>query len=721
VTVLVFLLFAAVGVASMAPSVSFGDSGEFIASAAGLGIAHAPGYPLFSLAGHAIGCALPWACWGYRVNLLSALCGAAALALVFDATLLCGLGAVEAGLASLFLGLSPLWLHTSGQAEVFSMNSLAAAAAFWVFCRWRDRLFAQRPMALLGLCLGLGGANHHTLVLIVPSLLAAGWVRCRPRPAAGLRGVSWMLLFGGLGLALYLFLPLRSRLGPALDWGHPRDLARFLHVLLRRDYGSFALTVEGAAVGRLGAAWPQLIRWAAGLQHSFGPVGLVLAAAGAASWLRRAPGVPMCPGDRGRGTAPAEGRPELPWSLPLLWILLAGPGFLLLGNPPFDPVTSGALERFALLSWIPFAFLIAAGADQLWSLPAGLRRASLACLLLVPLAGAARAKTGWDQRWDLAAHDYGKNVLRSLPPGSVLYMDGGDDTFYTLAYFQFACGLRPDVEPHDRGGLVFPNPYGSDFRSLPREAKEARRREIEAASVRERPTLYSTLSDAILPGHILLQHGLLRRAVAGSTKTGMAEDPAGRALWDLYPLRVLPALGRAHYRYRALVPVYAVMRAASDRLQGRLLESLSRLEGALSSGEGVLWVPGAVSRESQWVGFEASGAGDWRTAERAYALAAKTSAREPGVWLNLGVSLEKLGRSAEAEAAHRRGLAVARESGPDAARDAAQAFYNLGSLYWAAKDWRRASEMFSEAARLSPGDAKTASLAREAARRAEAP
>ena len=436
-TPLVFLLFAALGVASMAPSVSFGDSGEFIASAAGLGIAHAPGYPLFTLAGHALGCALPWASWGYRVNLLSALCAAASLSLLFDAALLCGLGALEAGLGALFLGLSPLWLHTSGQAEVFSMNNLAAAAAFWVFCRWRGRFFAQRPMALLGLCLGLGGANHHSLALVVPSLLAAGWARSRPRPMALAGGLFWMGAFAGLGLAAYLFLPLRSRLGPALDWGHPTDLARFLHVLLRRDYGSFSLTVEGAAAGRLASAWPQIERWLAGLHRAFGPAGIALAAAGAASWLRRAPGVPICPGDRGRGTAPAE-RPELPWSLPLLWMLLSGPGFLLLGNPPFDALTSGALERFQLLSWIPVPFLVAAGAAWLRPLPTRLRGALLVCLLALPCVGAARSKTGWGQRWDLAAHDYGRNVLRSMPPGSILYMDGGDDTFYTLAYFLFA-------------------------------------------------------------------------------------------------------------------------------------------------------------------------------------------------------------------------------------------------------------------------------------------
>ena len=51
----VFAAYLLLGTFSLCPSVSFGDSGEFVASSAVLGIAHAPGYPLFSLFGHAVG------------------------------------------------------------------------------------------------------------------------------------------------------------------------------------------------------------------------------------------------------------------------------------------------------------------------------------------------------------------------------------------------------------------------------------------------------------------------------------------------------------------------------------------------------------------------------------------------------------------------------------------------------------------------------------------
>jgi len=178
------------GAAGMSPAVNFGDSGELIAAAATLSIPHAPGYPLHSLLGHAAGVLLPAATWAYRVNFVSVLCAALALTLFWDAMRRTGFSRIAAAAGVLFLGLSPLWLHTSLQTEVFALNSLCAAAGFWVLCRYPDRFFDSRPMAALGLALGLGGANHHTLILIVPALLAAGWRGTRPRPRTAARSAS---------------------------------------------------------------------------------------------------------------------------------------------------------------------------------------------------------------------------------------------------------------------------------------------------------------------------------------------------------------------------------------------------------------------------------------------------------------------------------------------------------------------------------------------------
>ena len=73
------LILAVFGVylSTLYPSVPGGDSGELIVAADQLGVAHPPGYPLFTLLGK-IASWLPVGSVAWRVNLLTALLAAAA-------------------------------------------------------------------------------------------------------------------------------------------------------------------------------------------------------------------------------------------------------------------------------------------------------------------------------------------------------------------------------------------------------------------------------------------------------------------------------------------------------------------------------------------------------------------------------------------------------------------------------------------------------------------
>ncbi|HEY5133193.1 MAG TPA: DUF2723 domain-containing protein [Candidatus Krumholzibacteriaceae bacterium] len=79
----IFLVALVVYVATMAPTLVFWDSGEFIATANILGIPHSPGTPLFTLVGRVF-TMLPLPLdTAARVNLFSALCGALAVLIGF--------------------------------------------------------------------------------------------------------------------------------------------------------------------------------------------------------------------------------------------------------------------------------------------------------------------------------------------------------------------------------------------------------------------------------------------------------------------------------------------------------------------------------------------------------------------------------------------------------------------------------------------------------------
>ena len=67
------------------PSVPGGDSGELIVAAYKLGVAHPPGYPLFTLLAKA-STLIPVGTIAWRVNLLTAVLGALAATVLFRAT-----------------------------------------------------------------------------------------------------------------------------------------------------------------------------------------------------------------------------------------------------------------------------------------------------------------------------------------------------------------------------------------------------------------------------------------------------------------------------------------------------------------------------------------------------------------------------------------------------------------------------------------------------------
>src|ERR1017187_9017147 len=67
-----FLVTFIVYVLTLAPSISFEDSGELITAAYSLGIPHEPGYPLFTLFGKLFTILIPFGNIAYRVNMMSA-------------------------------------------------------------------------------------------------------------------------------------------------------------------------------------------------------------------------------------------------------------------------------------------------------------------------------------------------------------------------------------------------------------------------------------------------------------------------------------------------------------------------------------------------------------------------------------------------------------------------------------------------------------------------
>ena len=219
----------AVYLLTLAPTVTFWDAGELIAAARTLGIPHPPGTPLFVLIAHVWGMVVPFGEYAWRLNLLSALFGAAASGCWFLVAhdVVRRMAAADEGVASerlalgagfaaaLLTALNWTTWQNSTETEVYSGAMLLVALVAWIAIRWRVVREEGRSNRLLLLALYLGGmsiGNHLLALLVGPALvamlvteslrhpLADAVSRQRERARIGVVAAIWLLLIAlGLG------------------------------------------------------------------------------------------------------------------------------------------------------------------------------------------------------------------------------------------------------------------------------------------------------------------------------------------------------------------------------------------------------------------------------------------------------------------------------------------------------------------------------------------
>ena len=103
-----------------------GDTRELIMAAVTLGVAHPPGYPLFTMLGHVFSL-LPLGSIPFRVNLLSVVCNALAVSVIYLAAVRLTKSQLAAAIAALPLAVNSNFWQLSLAAEVFPLNNLLAA------------------------------------------------------------------------------------------------------------------------------------------------------------------------------------------------------------------------------------------------------------------------------------------------------------------------------------------------------------------------------------------------------------------------------------------------------------------------------------------------------------------------------------------------------------------------------------------------------------------
>lgn len=462
------------------PAFRADDSPETIAAAWTLGIQHPPGYPLHTLLARCFMLG-PWGgAPAWRGNLFAAFFGALAAALLAvlmrrvalawlaqrgeegpkaqGQALACGLG------AGLLLGLgSTYWSQAlAAKGGIYTLHLACISLALLLLWRWGADLqarpgldavqglrLASARLAFFVLALSLG--NHwETQALVLPAAGLYAWLLLKPR-GFGRRGADWppallpLLGLGLLGFSLYLYLPLRARLDPVLNWGDPRDWGQFWWVFLRQEYldleTGFLKSLKAALLQ--GGSWREVAEnWAyvqrQGLRvagHLLGPhadLGLPSAALAALGLWQWRPGR--------QGLLAAFGAALAALAL----------GFVLVITFYFHLKEEMVwiLDVFLLPAYLSQAAFAALGGLWLWRRLGPVRApawapAALAALLL-PLMLVVRAPAVSQARHYLA-WDYGLDLLLSVKPGGLLLAEGDFNTM--PAYYQLhVAGRRPDLD-----------------------------------------------------------------------------------------------------------------------------------------------------------------------------------------------------------------------------------------------------------------------------------
>ena len=404
---------------TMCPAIRFWDTAEIISASWSLGIPHAPGFPLFTLLGRIViipGVLSPAA----AMNVLSALSGAGAVVLVLlifkelenDRETIGGYLA-----AALFTLGSNLWTQST-HTEVYAFNILLLEISLLSFLRFRRttdfRLF------IAGLYFwGLSAITHTAsaaasfIPFLILSLGNGAWKKLDYKKIFA--GVLILILAG----SAFLYLPIRSSLEPAINWGQPTTFDKFWGMITASEF-AFSVNLKSAPqiFTRIAAEWKML-------SAALPVLALAFTIAGVLRWRKKLFLILLFI----FGLAIAFIREELPYPDHL--------GYLLLSAFALAVWTGSGLNGLiSLLSRWKGTKLNSKRIGTIVSF-------ALLLMIIVPLFIVQYPRHDLSgNRW---AEKLGRDTLEPLPRSSII-MFNDISSYFISRYFQVVEGLREDCD-----------------------------------------------------------------------------------------------------------------------------------------------------------------------------------------------------------------------------------------------------------------------------------
>jgi hypothetical protein len=440
--------------ATLTPSISWGDSPELTAAAYQLGIPHPTGYPVYMLLGHAAMLIVPWGDPAFRLNLLSAVFSAAAVGVGFRLSQRLTDCLVAAWVAALTLTFAPLFWSQAIIAEVYPLASLLSLLLVHQVVCW-DQTGKLSHLQLAALVTGLNLAHHLSVSLLAPGLIVFALTSAHAR--AGLRQLPrlvWLML---LPLVFYLYMPVRARADPWTNWGDTRTLPALLYHISGRFYKTYMFAAPREAVIFRLKELPMGIGLA-----NLGWGGAVLGLAGLVSVIWRPVALlRLIPGG-GRRWTPSGDLMLAAWQdWRLAWLFGTWLVLPLIWGVNYHVFDYQVFYMPGLLAATQIAGLGAGAVLRLRAIPApwSLARTGAAALLigLAALPGAWRWNEN-DHHRDWSALRYARGLTQALPPRALVF-GMGDNAWFPLFYVLAVERARPDMLVYNMFETTRPESY----------------------------------------------------------------------------------------------------------------------------------------------------------------------------------------------------------------------------------------------------------------------
>jgi hypothetical protein len=468
------VLALAVYLKTLAPTVTFIDSGELASDVSVLGIAHPTGYPLFTLLGWLF-VHIPLGLRPiFQLNVLAAIFCASALFVFFQCFVLLLSSSfaeertrlnqkskakistlIAAATGTLTLGFSETYWSEALSIEVYSLHLLLLSLVLLLFLKSLqgggfsthlevEGVSSQASWYGFAFALGLSFANHMTTILLVPGFLYLFFTTHRFSRQTWLKLLYATLPFL-LGLSVYVYLPIRAAQHPVLSWGDPSSLERFIWHVTGKQYRVWILSSTETAI-------KQFKYFIDAFPSEFAYAPLVLALVGVIDLYR-------------------SNRKILYFTA----ILFLG---CLLYSINYD---IHDIDSYFLLAYIAVVLWVVFGARAFLHFgfrPRGLLLTSLVCLL-IGLTPLLLHYERVDESSDYTIEDYTRNMFDSFEKNALVLSYQWDYFVSSSYYAQLVEGHRSDVTVVDKE-LLRRSWYFRQLEHQHPQLIEQSRREVEA-------------------------------------------------------------------------------------------------------------------------------------------------------------------------------------------------------------------------------------------------